>query len=147
MRTDYWFRSDDFPIQEREEELTNPDCFGKSLAEWLAVRLSTYGYETEVIPEDWGWCVMCSRSEYLLWVGCGSVRTDDILKSTVNSPPNAANIVWHVFCTIEIPFFKPLSLFRRAVGLLDTKEPKARLGAALGEIISANKGLRHCPEP
>ena len=71
---------------------------------------------------------MYSRGEYLLWVGCGRVRTDDILKSIIDNPLNFADIVWHDFYTIEIPFFKPFSLLRIAVGRLDNQgEPKVRL--------------------
>lgn len=147
MPSKYWFRSDRFAIQDGEDECTNPGRFGKSLAEWLGAELATYGYTTEVIPEDWGWCVMCSRGEFLLWVGCGCMLTEEILESTLDNPPDATRIVWHVFYEVEVPFFKPWSLLRRMVGLLDTATPKSQLGAALEAIILSSSGLQHCPEP
>ena len=100
----YWFKSSQFKLQENEEEFTNPGCFGKSLAEWISKKLSLLGYDTEVIPEDWGWCVMCQRGDYLLWVGCGNILIDNILDSSLDNPPDEDEIIWHVFIELEFLF-------------------------------------------
>ncbi|MCL2309373.1 MAG: hypothetical protein FWC42_03730 [Proteobacteria bacterium] len=56
-----------------EEEETNPGCYGKALAQWLAERLIERGVSIEgVIPEDFGWVVMVSREPFMLWLGCGN---------------------------------------------------------------------------
>ncbi|MEW8355501.1 MAG: hypothetical protein AB2556_23930 [Candidatus Thiodiazotropha sp.] len=60
-------------------------------------------YEAEVIPEDWGWCVMCSRKPYMLWVGCGYIDAEE--ESPGEQPVND-EIIWHCFVTAEIPYFK-----------------------------------------
>jgi len=67
------FRSDLFPVDPREDEETNPFCYGKELAAWLSDKFRAAGYTPEpVIPEDWGWCVMIERKPFMLWVGCGN---------------------------------------------------------------------------
>jgi hypothetical protein len=53
------FRSDLFQVDPREDEETNPFCYGRELAEWVHIKFQALGYEAEpVIAEDWGWCVM-----------------------------------------------------------------------------------------
>ena len=143
----YWFKSDQFNIQDGEEELTNPGRFGKSLAEWISSELSILEYETEVIPEDWGWCVMCSRNEYLLWVGCGNVLTEEVLNSTQDNPPDEKEIIWHVYTCIEIPFYRLKSKLKKIFGFLDTTAPKRKLDQEVKGILIANKTLSFCEEP
>lgn len=147
MKSGYWFTSTQFHVQEGEEDSTNPGCFGKSLAEWLASELKTIGYSAEVVPEDWGWCVMCARGEYLLWVGCGNVVSEEILASTLDKPLNEHEIVWHVFTEVEVPFFKVKANLKKLVGLLDVKSPLAKLSADVGKILSGNSQLSLCDEP
>lgn len=147
LKNEYWFTSTQFHLQEGEEDSTNPGCFGKSLAEWLATELKAIGYTTEVIAEDWGWCVMCVRGEYLLWVGCGNVLSDAILASTLDSPPKEHEIVWHVFTELEVPFFMVKSNLKKLFGLLDIKAPLAKLRSDVDKILSCNELLSFCDEP
>ena len=61
------FRSDLFVVDPREDEETNPFCYGRSLSEWVREKFRELGYEPEpVIPEDWGWCVMLKRQPFML---------------------------------------------------------------------------------
>jgi hypothetical protein len=96
---DYWFKSSLFNIVPDEDEAANPQCYGKELSAWLGTKLSNLGYTVEVVPEDWGWCVMCSRKPYSLWVGCGCMVDD---KNALNKE----SIVWHCFVVADVPFAK-----------------------------------------
>src|SRR6266849_8909352 len=54
METHVEFRSDRFPPLEGEENLINPDLWGKRLADFLREGLARQGFETkEPIAEDW----------------------------------------------------------------------------------------------
>jgi len=147
MANGYWFKSGQFKIQEGEEEETNPGCYGKSLAEWISGEFSGLGYHTQVIAEDWGWCVMCTRGEYLLWIGCGSMFTDDIAAGSPENPPDANEITWYVFTMIEVPFFMVKSLLKKWTGRLDLKTPLEKLKAELDSVLASNKNLAFCDEP
>jgi hypothetical protein len=66
------FRSNSFPALEGEEELINPDLWGKQLADFLSDGLRTEGFETtEPIAEDWGWRLNVINDTFALWIGCG----------------------------------------------------------------------------
>lgn len=140
----YHFKSRQFTLVEGEEEFTNPGCFGKSLADWLASELKEKGYDTEVIPEDFGWCVMCERDSYLLWVGCGIELSDEILNSTLDNPPNEESIVWHIFATIEIPFFMVKSHIKKWIGSLDLQKLLDELNQQLERILKNNESISFC---
>lgn len=145
----YWFKSDLFEIQAGEDKETNPGCYGKALAEWLSGQLKEYGYEVEeVIPEDWGWCVMCNRQGYLLWVGCGAVQSEEELeKYNPDTPPNGTDVVWHVFPHIEVPIFYLKSFMLRLLGRLDVKRPVKQLEGDLQKILADEPGIGICDEP
>ena len=147
MKDGWWFTSTQFHLQDGEEDSTNPGRFGKSLADWMVTELRKFGYQAEVIPEDWGWCVMCVRNEYLLWVGCGNVVSEAILASTLDNPPKEQSIVWHVFAEIEIPFYMLKSRLKKLFGLLDTGTALAKLRGQVGDILSGNNELAFCDEP
>ena len=138
----YSFRSTLFEIEQGEDEETNPGCYGKALAEWLAARLTPFGYETSVVPEDWGWCVVCVEDTYLLWVGCGAMH-DEAFYDNYNpdTPPDGADVEWHVFTHVEIPFFKLKSIFRKWFGRLDTDMAQRKLAAELYSILSDEAGI------
>jgi hypothetical protein len=72
MRTHVEFRSDKFPSYPDEEKDTNPDLWGKRLAEYLQQKLQEQGIDTErILAEDWGWTVTIRHEAFPLWVGCG----------------------------------------------------------------------------
>ena len=71
----YWFKSSDFEADPGEDEKTNPRMYGRPVVTWLHERFQALGYEVEdVFGKDWGWCVMCQRDPYWLWVGCANLR-------------------------------------------------------------------------
>jgi len=148
MNKGYSFTSDLFQIQTGEDAETNPGCYGKELGEWLCKKLKHAGYDTELIPEDWGWCVMCSSRDYLLWVGCGAEQREEFFeKYDSESPPRGQDIVWHVFPHVEVPFFYIKSLFRRLMGRLDLKSPLNALDKELEKILTAEPGIAIQDEP
>lgn len=147
MENGYWFRSSQFHVQDGEDELTNPGRYGKALAEWLAGKFSALGYEAELIAEDWGWCVMCLRGDYLLWIACSNVTDAATLEGTAPRIQDAGDIVWHVFTVIEIPFFKVGALLKKWRGRLDLATPRDTLNQQLDSVLKANDAIVLCEEP
>jgi hypothetical protein len=132
---DLWFKSGLFDIAPGEDAATIPRCFGKRLANWLRAKLMEKGYNVEdVIPEDWGWCVMCARKPFKLWVGCGSVW--DLQKAPEGPCPTSKDVTWTCFVAAEKPLLTGLltridptavpKLFKEIEGLLNA-EPEIEL--------------------
>lgn len=148
MEQGYWFKSDIFTIEKGEDEETNPLCYGKSLAQWLSQKLSSFGYQTEVIPEDWGWCVICEANGYLLWVGCGIITTEELLeKYDENKPPNGSEVVWHAFPNIEVPIYNFKTLWAKWTGKLDLSGPLNKLNSQLETVLKEEPAVEFCEEP
>ena len=148
MEHSYWFTSELFEVEKGEDEETNPGCYGKSLANWLCSKLIVLGYDAEVIPEDWGWCIMCVYGDYLLWVGCGAVQTDELEELIEKEKtPLSSNIIWHSFTTIEIPFFMFKSHIRKWSGKLDIRSPLEKLNKDLDNIMQSEPRIVLCDEP
>jgi len=147
MDDGYWFRSLQFHIQDGEDAHTNPGCYGKSLAEWLAPEFAALGYDTEVIAEDWGWCVMCVRGDFLLWIACGAMTDPARLDGHPVAQPATGDIVWHVFTAIEVPFFRIGSLLKKWMGRLDLIELREKLNLQLDAVLKANASIVFCEEP
>jgi len=149
MDEGFWFRSDLFHIQSGEDKETNPGCYGKELGNWLCTKFRELGYEVEDLrAEDWGWCVMCYSREFLLWVGCGAMMTDDFPKNyDPNSPPSGNDVVWHVFPVVEVPFFLVKSRLKKLIGKLDTKTPLRKIKNELKEILEQESRIELCEEP
>ena len=134
----YWFTSSVFEVEPGEDEATNPQLYGRQPANWLRQGFMALGYPVEeVIPEDWGWCVMCQRDPYSLWVGCVNLQ-DHANAREGNPPPPRELLLWNVFATAEVPFFKHafrrkpdvargLALLERELLFLLKNEPTIRL--------------------
>ena len=138
--TDYCFTSDLFQIEPGEDEQTNPYRYGKQLSHWLSERLSADGYpNTEVIPEDWGWCVMCSRDPFMLWIGCGNSESMEALENPelFKTQP----IVWQCFVVAEVPFWK------RIFGKPATETSERELNDKLRNLLASEPQIQmiECP--
>lgn len=134
-----FFKSELFEIEQGEDDETNPGLYGRQLASWLRDKFDNIGYKVEeIIPEDWGWCVMCQRQPYWLWLGCSCVLDDELKEGQL---PKKEDIIWHCFATVELPFFK--RLFKR----VDTTDALAKLKAELLDIIQNEKAIRLVDEP
>jgi hypothetical protein len=142
MKTEgYWFKSSRFEIEPGEDDEINPGMYGRRLARWLKQRLEDKGYRVEnIINEDWGRCLMCSREPSMLWVGCGNV-TDYETAQPGDGPPANDSVIWHCFATAEVPFFK--RLFRR----IEAEPAVLKLHADLGEILRAEPEVTLVQEP
>lgn len=124
------FSSTRFVVEPGEDDETNPGVFGRQLAAWLAAELRNRGYrDAEAIPEDWGWCIMCLRQPFALWIGCGNVESDE-------DDATARPIVWRCFVEAEVPILK--KLFARP----DTAAAKAKLRAELVQVLTDDPSIR-----
>lgn len=127
----YWFTSDLFAIEPGEDEETNPGMYGKQLAAWVRRKLLEAGYSPEdVIPEDFGWLVLCSRDPYSLGVVCVSF-IDYETAQPEDPPPAFDEVKWCCGVFVEVPFFK--RLFRK----VDTADGVQKLGSQLHSILSS----------
>lgn len=137
----YWFRSSKFEIEPGEDDEINPRMYGRHLSVWLKARLEEHGYDVEdIINEDWGRCLMCSRRPFMLWVGCGNV-TDYETAMPGDGPPAKENIVWYCFATAEVYFWK--RLFRK----VETGPAVTKLHADLGRILRSEPEITLVEQP
>ena len=127
----YWFTSTMFSVEPGEDEETNPRMYGRQLAHWLRERFLTLGYPVEeVIAEDWGWCVMCQRVPYRLWVGCVNLR-DYAYAKEGDPPPRQEMLLWNTVPMAEAPFFKYLLRRKPRVS-----EGLSKLGSQLRDFLN-----------
>ena len=134
------FKSTLFQIEPGEDSETNPHRYGKQLARWLGDRLAGIGYSrVDVIPEDWGWCVMCQREPFSLWVGCGNSETMETLENPelFKTQP----IIWQCFVVAEVP------LLKRIIGKPDTTPSESKLHGELTRLLSSEPEIQmvECP--
>ncbi len=116
------FTSDFFKPVPGEEEQTNPGCYGKAWATWLAERLQERGVPVEgVIPEDFGWIVMISRKPFMLWLACSN--TEDSTNE------------WMVYPVAE------LSVTQRLFKRVDPAPELERLRSHLAELVPLIPGV------
>ena len=115
-------RTTEFSIQPGEDSETNPGVFGRALADYLAAQIRSRGVGVEeVIPEDFGYCIMLKRKPLRLWIACGNRagRTDE----------------WIAFAVAEG------GLLGRFVGNIHPAVEIDRVSEMLGEIMKAAPGL------
>ena len=124
-----WIETDYFEVLPGEEEETNPGIFGKAYAEWLAHRFRDEGEEVaEVIPEDWGWCVVLRRKPYLLFIACRNAGGDN---ESEFGPTE-----WAAFVAAEP------GLIQRLVKRVDPAAEIARLSKLLESIAAQAPGVK-----
>jgi hypothetical protein len=120
------FRSDLFSVDPREDEETNPFCYGRSLAEWVRTKFKELGYEAEpIIAEDWGWCVMLNREPFMLWIGCGNDRSEFYSKFTpeqkASFAPDGREVMWSCLVGTDVPIWTAF-FWKRLLGRGTTEE-------------------------
>lgn len=143
-----YFRSPRFKPVDGEEGETNPGCIGKALGQWLCEEFKHRGYvDAELIPEDWGWCVMCSREGCMQWIGCGSVLLSEACDENRETSWRAEEIVWTAFPEAEIPFYDFLGLFRRVTGRLNLSDIRVKLGQELRDVLDDADFITYCDSP
>lgn len=135
----FCFRSDLFSIDPKEDEETNPFCYGKSLAEWVRAKFEGLGYEPEpVIAEDWGWCVMLIRAPFMLWVGCGCDRSAFYSAVTPEQKPSfkpdGRDVLWSCLVGTDVPIWTPF-FWKKLVGRSSTQEQVGAVTRKLQQIL------------
>lgn len=118
-------RSDLFLVDPREDDATNPFCYGRSLAEWIRIKFKELGYEPEpIIAEDWGWCVMLKREPFMLWIGCGNDRSKFYDKVSpeekASFAPDGREIVWSCLVGGDTPIWTSF-FWKKLVGRANTE--------------------------
>jgi len=146
-----WFRSDLFSVDPREDEQTNPFCYGKQLAAWVSEKFRGAGYSPEpVIAEDRGWCVMLERKPFMRWVGCGNVRSGfyDSVKpeDKANFAPKADELVWTCFVGTDVPIWTSF-YWRRLIGNASTSQSVARVAGQLEGFLKTEPRVSLTEEP
>lgn len=137
----YWFKSNLFEVEPGEDEETNPRCYGRQPANWLKEKFQSLGYAVEdVIPEDWGWCVMCSREPYMLWIGCRNLVDYDTA-TPEDPPPTKEELLWNCGVVAEVSFYK--RLFKK----IDTQPGLQKLDNELKEILESEEGIQLVESP
>lgn len=146
----FLFRSDLFLVDPKEDEETNPFCYGKSLAEWVRVKFGELGYKPEaVIAEDWGWCVMLKREPFMLWVGCGNDRSVFYGKVTPEQKesfkPDGRELMWSCFIGSNTPIWTSF-FWKKIAGRASTHEQVEVVTRLLQSILSNEPRIQVTPE-
>lgn len=69
----HFVTTDHFKVRPGEDKDTNPGIYGEEFSNWLAEQFRARGeVVAEVVPEDFGWCVLLRASPVRYWVGCGN---------------------------------------------------------------------------
>lgn len=131
---EHMFYSPKFGIDLAEVEETNPYMFGKELATWLSGQLRQRGYDSEVVAEDWGWCVVCQRKPYTLFIGCLSAL-DDNLVERCEDPSSQAEILWRAIPVAE------RSIFQLTTSKEEMESGLAKLRADLGAVLKSEASV------
>lgn len=140
-KNQFWFRSTLFEIEDGEDEETNPLCYGRQLANWLAASLRDEGVRVEdVFPEDWGWCVMVKKAPFSLWVGCSNVHGSEGQWPN-DTPPRGKDVVWTCTVVAEVPLWK--RFFRQP----DTAPEVAEFLVRVKRLLVAAPGTALVDEP
>ncbi len=70
-----WVEPEDFRVDACEDAEGSPGDYGRGFALCIAKQLRGAGESVlDVVPEDFGQCVILKRRPYLLWIGCAKER-------------------------------------------------------------------------
>lgn len=117
------FESSAFPVTPGEDRETNPGLYGKALAEWIAEKLPSVGFEPRrVIAEDFGWLVQVETKPHSLYVAAAA---------TGERPDH-----WRVFVFAEGGFVA------RLLGKDRRKQSVEDVFAAVKHVLEAEPGVR-----
>jgi hypothetical protein len=144
------FRSALFPIDPAEDEETNPFLYGRALAQWMRQQLGSFGYAPEeVIPEDFGWIVVLSRGNGMLWVACVNDHHHLYSQVTPESKstyvPDAEPVTWTVWVAVDNPMWS-LNLAKRKARIADLEATAKTVARQLFEVIRAEPGIETLEE-
>jgi len=124
MRTLVEFKSDAFPLYSDDEEGINPNCGGRSIAEYLQRELPKHGINVEsILNEDFGWIVFTSDPPVNPWIG--TYGPEPSHRCVCQISPNEP-VVWRWF-------------FKRVKAV----ESVERLASAVEAVLRAHPGVRN----
>ena len=89
--------------------------------------------EIEIVPEDWGWCVILQRKPNLIWVGCSGQKGVEF--STDYFEEGEEGITWNCFMVMEAPFIK------KFLGSGNSTEAFVRIREYLVDQLSVNQDI------
>jgi len=147
----FWLRSDMFKIDPKEDEETNPFCYGKELAQWIRTRFAALGYTPEeVFPEDWGWCVMLEREPFMLWIGCGNNRSHLLSSITPDQKesyvPIGSELTWTCLVGADALIWTSF-YWKQLFGRASTKEAVDRVSGELEQVLRSEPAVQLVEEP
>jgi hypothetical protein len=123
------FESSAFEIDRSETEETNPDIFGRSLAEWVGERLRERGLPAgDVIAEDFGWCVPVRLAPHAVYVACASEEE------------MPASWRWQLFVFVE------RGLLQRLFGSDTRREAMDRVFGAVRQALESSPDIHNLSE-
>jgi hypothetical protein len=123
------FESSAFQTDPGETEQTNPDIFGRSLAEWVGARLRERGLPAEpVIAEDFGWCVPVRLEGHAVYVACASEEEME------------GSWRWQLFV------FAEGGLLQRILGKNMRREAVDRVFSAVRQALESSPDIRNLSE-
>jgi len=147
----FWFRSKMFEVSLGEDEESNPFCYGRELGNWLAAQFAERGYSPEpVFAKDWGWCVMLSRENGLLWIACGNDRSQFYDRVTPEQHatfvPEAGSFAWTAFVGTDQPGWS-LRFGKRKAAIERLSVAAEAAHAVLSSVLKAESGITLVAEP
>lgn len=144
------FKSDLFLVDPKEAEETNPFCYGRSLAKWVAARFRELGYEPELIPEDWGWCVMLRSNPFSIWIGCSNFYLDFFGEMSGEDEdsfvPDGAKLTWTCFVGTDVPIWTTF-FWKRFFKMASTKRDVASVKEKLEAVLKAESRIEFVQHP
>lgn len=121
------FESSEFNAAKHEDDTTNSDMYGKSLADWIAGKLKERGVNTfGVFSEDFAWCVGVTAKPRELYVACATSE-------------DRAN-------SFEISYFSIGGLLSYVFGKSKVAENLMRLHHDVKEILRASPNITNLRE-
>ena len=135
----FCFTSTRFTAEAGEDAATNPRLYGRQAAQWLRERFIALGYPVEeVFPEDWGWCVMCQREPYELWIGCANLP-DHVFADEGDPPPPQAMLLWCAVPCADQPWLSKATV-------PEMRDALNKFAAELGAVLAAEPSLTRVDE-
>lgn len=147
----FWFRTDLFRVDPREDEETNPFCYGRELAMWIESEFRSAGYEPEeAFPEDWGWCVLLKRKPFYLSIACTNIRSHLYEQVTPeekeNYMPNGAEFTWTCAINAEVSVFSGF-YWRALLGKATTTTAVQTAAKTLESILNKEQNIQLVEQP
>jgi len=110
-------RTEKFPILDGEEdEIVNPETFGKSFAQFIETTLKKAGFDVPfVVCEDWGWWVEVKLPAKSIGITCYRDHDENTECDFVCSPSPQKDRVWNWLKFQFVDIGSELAAIRKAL--------------------------------